>query len=135
MLINLSNHPLSQWSDKQIQEANKLFGEIVDMPFPQINPHCLKDEILNIAKEYLQKIENINTQQKFQKAQTDDGVFAGSQVTVHVMGELTFCVCIIELLKQKGIRCVASTTERNVIEQEAGKKTLLFNFVQFRDYF
>jgi len=122
MLINLSNHPLAQWSEKQIQEANKLFGEIVDLPFPQIDPQIDSNEIVEIAKEYLKKIEQIAKDKN-------------ENVVVHIMGELTFCFALIQLLKQKGIKCVASTTQRNVIEQEAGKKTLLFNFVRFRDYF
>ena len=135
MLINLSNHPLPQWSEKQIQEANKLFGEIVDLPFPQINPSCDTSEIRRLANEYLQKIIEIDNQQKLIKAQTDDGVFSGHLVVVHIMGELTFCFMLIDLLRNEGIKCVASTTQRNVIEQEAGKKTLLFSFVRFRDYF
>lgn len=39
MLLNLSNHPSSLWCDEQIKAAETLFGEIVDLPFPQVDPN------------------------------------------------------------------------------------------------
>ncbi len=36
MLINLSNHPLSNWSEKQRQAAEQQFGQIVNLPFPTV---------------------------------------------------------------------------------------------------
>lgn len=37
MLINCSNHPSRLWGDPQ-KEAAKVYGEIMDIPFPQVNP-------------------------------------------------------------------------------------------------
>ena len=56
-----------------------------------------------------------------------------ADVTVHVMGEMTFTYYLVSLLKAKGITCVASTTER-IIEEKDGMKTSLFKFVKFREY-
>ena len=50
------------------------------------------------------------------------------------MGEMTFVFRMVKLLKRRKIKCVASTTERNVIEHEDGSKTFHFEFVQFREY-
>ena len=37
MFINYTNHPSASWGEKQTDEAKK-YGEIVDMPFPNISP-------------------------------------------------------------------------------------------------
>ena len=57
-----------------------------------------------------------------------------SEVTVHVMGEMTLTYNIVSLFKSRGIRCVASTSERIVKENSNGEKISLFHFVAFRDY-
>ena len=38
MLINISNHSSDKWSMKQHLMAEK-YGEIVDFPFPEIDPY------------------------------------------------------------------------------------------------
>jgi hypothetical protein len=53
---------------------------------------------------------------------------------VHIMGEMTLIFRIITLLKRSKIVYVASTSERNTIENEDGTKTILFEFIQFREY-
>ena len=50
------------------------------------------------------------------------------------MGELTFCFSVVQQLKEKGVHCVASTTERIVEETADNKKVTQFSFVQFREY-
>ena len=40
----------------------------------------------------------------------------------------------VELLKENGYHCYASTTKRNVIEKEDGSKVSVFEFVKFREY-
>ena len=53
---------------------------------------------------------------------------------VHLMGEMTFTYALVSLLQAANILCVASTSDRKVIEEENGKKTILFEFKQFRAY-
>ena len=52
---------------------------------------------------------------------------------VHIMGELTFSYCLVNKLLAEGIKCIASTTERNTETTAEGKFTK-FNFVKFREY-
>lgn len=118
LLFNLSNHPVATWSQEQL-EAAKPYGDVVDMPFPVIEPESGSDTIDEIAETYaLQIIEKASD----------------SSVTVHIMGEMTFTYALVSRLKDQGIRCIASTTERNVVEESEGKKLSEFKFVQFREY-
>ena len=117
VFINLSNHPVEKWSPKQ-RDAAATYGRMMDIPFPPIPPNATSDDIRKLADKYVQEIQVIN---------------ASQDVTVHIMGEMTFTFTVIEQLKNFGIRCVASTTKRNVTEQN-GQKTSTFEFVQFRDY-
>lgn len=121
MLINLTNHPYAQWSDEQKQAAEQ-FGSCVDLPFPAVDPSADADDIDALADEYLQKILDI--------AQKQD-----TEPVVHLMGEMTFLFDLANKLRDKNIRCVASTSERNTIDLGNGQKTIEFRFVQFRDYF
>ena len=61
LFINLSNHPSSKWSAKQIDAALKLSdnGPIIDMPFPNIDPEMSSDEINALSDEYVAKIINL----------------------------------------------------------------------------
>jgi len=45
MLLNLSNHALNTWSNKQVEAAEKLYGKIIDIPFPKVNPNADENEI------------------------------------------------------------------------------------------
>lgn len=61
------------------------------------------------------------------------GLMEGDTV-VHVMGEMTFTHNLVNALKERGLTCLASTTERNTIMTPDGKKISEFKFVQFREY-
>jgi len=122
MLINLSNHPSDQWGALQKDTAVNSFGEIVDMSFPEIDPEWDKNQILNLAVVYYNKINEAWLKQP------------SKQIAVHLTGEITFCFCMANLLRSKGIPCVASTTRRNV-QIEDGVKKSVFVFVKFREYF
>lgn len=119
MLINLTNHPSVRWSDKQ-KAAAKVYGEIVDMPFPVIDEAGDEKYIATLADEYLNKIVNLSDTQS---------------VVVHLMGEQTFSYALIKRLREHGITCVASTTKRIVKEEVPGKKSeVIFQFERFRAY-
>lgn len=119
MLINLSNHPHTKWGEKQQGAAIEQYDSIKDISFPNIPPKATEKDIKKLAKQYLQKIE----------------IEAGqNKVVVHIMGEMTFVFRMVKLLKRRKIKCIASTTARNVIENQDGSKTFLFEFVQFREY-
>lgn len=118
LLINLSNHPSAGWGARQ-REAAQVYGEIEDMDFPAIPPVAGEREITDLAEEYVARIE--------ERAETRD-------VTVHIMGEMTFCYAVIKRLQPLGIPCLASTTRRQVTETADGVKEVRFYFETFRKY-
>lgn len=118
--INLSNHPSNKWSDAQ-RDAAKKYGEIVDIPFPQIDPNATFDDVFKLANKYIDEIYN-----KYCEREDD-------KLVIHVMGELTFVYNFVTFADYYGITCVASTTER-IVEEHDGVKTSIFKFIQFRKY-
>ena len=121
MLINLSNHPSANWPEEQKLKALELYKEIVDIPFPEVDPNGEEEYIENLAGEYLNKILEIKNR-------------TSETVVVHLMGELTFSFALLVKLKANGVRCVASTTQRVVMDEGNGRVTKLFRFVRFREY-
>lgn len=118
LLINLSNHPSANWGARQ-REAAEMYGEIEDMTFPAIPPEAGEGEITDLAEEYVARIE--------ERAETRD-------VTVHIMGEMTFCYAVITRLQSLGIPCLSSTTRRQITEAADGVKEVHFDFETFREY-
>ncbi|WP_288966741.1 TIGR02221 family CRISPR-associated protein [uncultured Porphyromonas sp.] len=118
LLINLSNHPSASWGARQ-REAAEMYGEIEDMTFLAIPPEAGEREIADLAEEYVARIA--------ERAETRD-------VTVHIMGEMTFCYAVITRLQPLGIPCIASTTRRQITEAADGVKEVHFDFETFRKY-
>ena len=117
MFINLTNHPSERWNEEQLNAARQ-YGEVVDVPFPIIEPTFTKDDIMLLVKECTETIFGL----------------IEANTVVHVMGEMTFTHNLVNALKKAGITCLASTTERNTIMTPDGKKISDFKFVQFREY-
>lgn len=115
MFINLSNHPSKNWSEEQLTAA-KSFGEIKDIVFPNVSPAASESAVEKLA---------FDTVESFPLSE---------DLTVHVMGEMTLTYAIVSILKARGIRCVASTTERIVTDNPDGTKTTAFKFFKFREY-
>jgi hypothetical protein len=118
MLINLSNHPSHLWKEEQL-EAASYYGEVVDVPFPDIDPEGDEVYIQKLCHEYIEKILQLSQERN---------------ITVHVMGEMTFTHCLVRELLSKGIPCVASTSRRIVSDTGNGTKEVQFVFSQFREY-
>lgn len=127
MLINLSNHPSSNWGEKQKQAAIAQYNEIVDIPFPQIAPEATIEDVLKLAEHYAEKAKKL-------LGYTDVKNFDTKTNAVHIMGEMTFTHNVVRFLGHNAIPCVASTTKRTVKEEANGQKTSVFEFVQFRPY-
>lgn len=115
MFINLSNHPSSSWSPEQLAAAGGR-DQIVDLSFPQVNPDGDEGYIAQLSSDYYNKILEMK-----------------DVSTVHLMGEMNFTFALVSKLKASGIRCVASTTKRETVE-ENGVKVSKFQFVRFREY-
>ena len=120
MLINVSNHPVATWGPEQREAAEKAFGGVVDMPFPEIPPGWDVEEVVALARRYRDRCL--------------EALRGASIRAVHVMGEHTFTYALVTLLQREGVRCVAATTRRKVAYLEDGSKRSFFQFVRFRSY-
>lgn len=117
MLINLSNHPAAGWGKEQL-EAAAVYGEIIDFPFPSVDPCWTEDAIAQLASDVVDKI--INTY--------------GTDLVVHLMGEFTLAFAAIKKFNEKGIPCIASCSQRDVETAADGSKIVRFHFTRFRKY-
>ena len=118
LFINFSNHPSSRWGDAQLAAAEK-YGEICDLPFPVVDEQSSEEEVSQLADRYVATIMSMGIPE---------------DLTVHVMGEMTFTFAVVKRLKELGIRCVASTSERRTTYTADGVKMSEFSFVRFREY-
>lgn len=120
MLINISNHPLSEWSERQINEATRLWGGVVDVAFPRIEAKATEEEVIRLAasniERYVELIEQYPTPSAF-----------------HIMGEMVYCFNVIKALKERGYVVVASASNRDV-EKYGDSKIVYFSFERFREY-
>src|SRR5690606_5486998 len=115
MLLNLSNHPSSNWPAEQTTAATKRYGSIEDLPFPNVPPEATSDQVRQLAEQFYNKIRKMDPQ------------------AIHIMGEMTFTFALVNMLMAVGYPCLASTTNR-IVEERDGKKIVQFEFLQFRSY-
>ena len=129
MLINLSNHPAYKiengekiyiWGEKQLIAASG-YGKIEDIPFPNIPPELSTEEVSDLATAYLHKCEELIQSSINESA-------------IHITGEVTFCFVLIQMLLKKGYKCIAATSNRNVVTKDDGTKITIFEFEHFREY-
>lgn len=118
MFINISNHPSQRWCDDQ-RAAAEVFGEIVDLGFPNIDADEATGQVSARAEALCQEIVQH---------------YVANRDVVHVMGEMTFTYALVRRLQAQGFTCLASTTSR--IKQMLPDGTFLseFRFKTFRDY-
>lgn len=114
MLINFTNHPSKNWSEKQIHKALE-YGSIVDMPFPEVPAAADEREIAHLAAACAGKI------------------IEKKPAAVLCQGEFTLAYQLITLLKAQGIPVLAACSERNV-HADGNKKQVVFEFQKFRRY-
>lgn len=119
LFINHTNHPSAQWSEEQLQAARQ-YGDVVDMPFPQIEAGLSEAEVHDMAEAAAGRIAELKPS------------------AVLVQGEFTYSYALIRLLQTAGIRAVAACSERQTIavlnERQETLKQSVFKFVQFRVY-
>ena len=115
MLLNLTNHPSTRWTNKQLTTALAAYGQVKDLPFPPIPPTDGPTEIAARADEYAHDIE------------------AMQPSAVHLQGEMVFTYALTKRLLARGMPVIASASERKV-EMVDGRKVVQFDFVRFRAY-
>lgn len=119
VFVNYTNHPCIKWSKEQRDSALE-YGEIVDIPFPNVGPHLSCGEVYSLAYSESKKIADLKPSM------------------VLVQGEMTLVFALVRQLLVRGVDCVAATTERVVRETQnpdgTTSKTATFQFVNFREY-
>ena len=118
LFINLSNHPSSMWGEKQ-KKAARGFGEIVDIPFPQVPASASETEITALADKYFEKVRAL------------------APACVMCAGEFCLCYKLFSRFIDAGIKTVTACSERVAVEKTAADgtthKEVTFDFVQFRE--
>lgn len=119
IFINFTNHPSCNWDEKQIKDA-LVYGEIIDIPFPQVPATASKEEIYALAESYISKIAEY------------------APAAVLCQGEFCLAYQVIRRLLEQNVKVLAACSEREVEEwrREDGsmQKEVIFCFVQFREY-
>lgn len=118
MFLNFSNHPSTLWGEEQKKAAGQ-YGQIQDLPFPQVCAEQNSDEVRRMANDYADKI----------LSQKPDCVLC--------QGEFCLSWHVIAYLKNVGVPVVAACSERKVEErygENGTEKKSVFQFVQFREY-
>ena len=119
MLINCTNHPYSIWNEPQRKAAQE-YGEVVDMPFPEILPEYTSDDLRRLTDEYFIKITQ------------------AAPNAVMVAGEFTFAFMLVDKLLKNGVRVVCTCSKRQTIETKkpdgSNEKRAIFVFERFREY-
>lgn len=117
--INFSNHPSGNWSEKQLAAARK-WGEIADLPFPNVEPDATKEQIEELAETMAAQIQ------------------AQNPAAVMCQGEFTLTFQVVTHLKAAGILTLSACSRRQVTEVRqadgTSRKVSVFEFVQFREY-
>ena len=118
MFVNFTNHPSEKWDRDQLNVASE-YGEIVDIPFPEVDPAAGEDEIERLAEVCVDKITEMKPD------------------CVLCQGEFCLTYKVVSILKERGVKVVAACSKRAAIENEVGGKNVrvsYFQFVQFRPF-
>ena len=139
MFINLSNHPSSNWPTEQKTEAEKLYGEVCDYPFPVVPVDFTSDDIEKKAESIVAEIVAIKKEAEDSCLNSENGNtnLRNSKFGVMCQGEFTLTYTIVSLLQKAGIEVVSAVSERIVREEKVDeeiRKTAVFRFAGFREY-
>ena len=97
MLINCSNHPSRLWGPPQRKAASQ-YGEIVDIPFPQVDPRLDEAGLRRLVGDFAARIEALNA----------DAVF--------LAGEFTFLFMLVDKLLKDGENVICACSRRETEE-------------------
>uniref|UniRef100_UPI004026F1FC hypothetical protein n=1 Tax=Gemmiger formicilis TaxID=745368 RepID=UPI004026F1FC len=119
MFVNFTNHPSGSWSAAQ-RRAAQVYGEILDLPFPDVPPALSAAAVAALADEWAARILVLRP------------------ACVLCQGEMTLTARVVRLLQSRGVpvvaacsaRCAASRTDADGCTHRQTE----FRFVQFREY-
>lgn len=119
IFINHTNHPSARWSAAQ-RAAAEGYGEIVDLPFPDIAPDWDEAAVARLADRQAAAI------------------LGQAPAAVLCQGEFTYSYALIRRLAAAGIPVLAACSRREAQESiDASGHTLrtsVFAFLRFRRY-
>lgn len=119
IFVNHTNHPSSGWTDAQRQAASA-WGEIMDLPFPNVPAEAKEEEICRLACEQAGYIASLHP------------------AAVLCQGESCYTYAMVDSLLHQGIRVLAACSQRQVREYRTAdgqlRRDSAFEFVQFREY-
>lgn len=119
--VNYSNHNSSRWTESQL-EAARAYGDVIDIPFAQVDPAATKADVEALAEKAVNEI------------------LEAEPSAAMVQGEMTLVYNVVRRLEARGIKCVAACTRRRTDEEiqklaAAGlTKEGMFEFMGFREY-
>lgn len=119
MFLNFTNHPSAGWHEKQLLAAQR-YGEVQDVPFPDVPPEYSAEDVAELAQRSVQEI--------LKKRPT----------VVLCQGEMTLTYQVVRRLLAQNVTVVAACTKRRVCERiepdGTVKKLAIFEFAGFRSY-
>ncbi len=119
MLVNFSNHLCCDWSAEQVAAAS-IWGDIVDLSFPNIPAEADERTIFMLADEYCSKICSFDPN------------------AVLVQGEMSLSFAVVSRLHSMGIVTLCASSERvcdvSITEDGSTVRRSVFKFVRFRKY-
>ena len=124
MFINYSNHPSSSWSVEQKKAAGQEFGQIRDMPFPEVEVSFTSNDIHNLAVLEAERILGLIAE-------------SGEKNAVMCQGEFTLCFSVVSILQKAGVKVVSAVSKREteeITENGASIRKSVFRFRGFREY-
>ena len=113
--INFSNHPAEKWDPVQTAAALEYGSQIIDLPFPSVDPNASAESLSSLAGEITETILDYKPG------------------AVMCQGEFGLCYSVIKRLRAKDVTVLHACSERKV-HMEGNIKTLQYDFVQFREY-
>ena len=114
VFINFTNHSSDAWEEKQLEAAGK-YGQIVDLPFPNVCTHAGEKDIEALGEEYCEKILRQNP------------------AAVLCQGEFSLTFFVVTRLRANGVKVLTACSERKVV-QKGNVKSSIFEFAGFREY-
>lgn len=125
LFINFSNHPSNKWSETQLQAAKELAEQVIDRPFPNIPSYWDMEEVLQKVDLEIAEIELMLDKK---------GIVDPNDVIIMVQGEFVFTHAFVNACADIYVQCYAATSERKVVENADGTKTVHYQFIKFRSY-
>ena len=120
MLLNCTNHPYEIWNEPLKEAAEKLYGEVVELPFPRVRPSWSEQDLRREVEAYAARIEAFQA----------DAVLAA--------GEFTLLFMLVDRLLSDGVKVIC-TCSRRIADAEMRsdgsiEKKSVFTFETFREY-